>query len=155
MERTTVSFARINDSEDDERQEQHTYQPAVVDPVSVALAASVFVSKHRFDVHIETQLGRSPRLYVSRYYWSLNPPVAVDFVRDMAYGPKEEQVKRAFFGARNIRYLILVNEFDDEAILGTPAPPSAGSDGESEESPPVETQKPVVAPRRRNPSKRR
>lgn len=145
-----MSFTHINDPEAAERLEQHLPQRTVLDPISSALGASVFVAKHRLDLHIETPLGRSPRLYVSRYYWDLDPPVAVDFVREIQYAAKEVAVKRAFCRERNIRYILCASEFDEEAITGSPMTPPEETPSSS-----GAPQKPVTAPRRRNPSKRR
>ncbi len=68
-----------------------------IDAVSLALGSATFVRSHRFgDLHVPTPAGRSPRLAVSRYYWELEPPVVVDFRREIRRGPAEVAAKRAY-----------------------------------------------------------
>lgn len=85
------------------------------DAVCVALGRDYFIAPYRFTrLFVESPAGRSPRLAVSRYYWDLTPPVAVDFVRDISYGEAELEVKKAYFASRNIRYLLVKDAWDGE-----------------------------------------
>ena len=90
-----------------------------LDPLSEAVGSQPFVVRHRFPVSIDMGIGRSPRLSVSRYYWSAEPPVVVDFVRDLRFGRREVEVKTAWFAERNIRYVVCETEFDVETVEAT------------------------------------
>ena len=117
--------------------------PRPVDIISAALGADIFVRNHRFGtLYIQTPMGRSPRLTVSRYYWNVDPPVAVDFVKEVKRGEAEVEAKREYCAARGIHYILAVDEWDEDAIRGTT--PVA----ESEDAPP--TAPLVTAPRKKS-----
>lgn len=125
----------------------------VADPVSQALGQKAFVRSHRIDLQLDMHPGRSPRLSVSRYYWDAEPPIAVDFVREIRHGKREVDAKRAYCRQRNIRYLLLANEFDEEGVRGKTAPLSSPDEAPAE--PTGAPRPPQTATTRRNPTKRR
>jgi hypothetical protein len=132
----------IQDADERERREAQP-QARSLDIISLGLGADAFVRFHRFgDLYITTPMGRSPRLPVSRYYWNLDPPVAVDFKREIKRGVPEVEAKMAYFAERGIRYILARDEWDEEAVL-----PSAPEPGE-EPQPDPQAKPLLAAPRR-------
>jgi len=99
----------------DVEQEELQTPAATIDPINLAVGAGYYVKNHRFaNLYIETEMGRSPRLAVERYYWDLEHPVAVDFIRSLCYGELEFATKKAYCKEHNIRYILVRNEWDGE-----------------------------------------
>lgn len=97
-----------------------------LDVISMGLGGDVFVRHHRFgDLYITTPMGRSPRLSVSRYYWGLNPPVAVDFFKEIKRGRPEYDAKRAYCARLGIRYILAQDEWDEDAVARPASEPDA------------------------------
>lgn len=118
------------------------------DSIGIAVGSAFCVTNHRFgDLYIDTPAGRSPRLSVSRYYWELAPPVAVDFVRDLRFGEQELGVKKRYFREHNIRYILIKDMFDGE---GAEAALAALEDDAVQTAPQTpQGSKPLTGPRRR------
>jgi hypothetical protein len=113
----------------------------IADAISTAVGSSQYVRSHRYgDLCFQTSLGRSPRLAVSRYYWDLEPPVVVDFRRELRYGQLEVDTKQAYFREHGIRYYLASDEWDEDAIRSTPTSSDAAV-------PLVQQQRPVTAAR--------
>ena len=146
-----MSFTQI-DSVESEAFEPRPL-PREVDLVSEQIGSPVYVQNHRIDLHLPTPVGLSPRLTVSRFYWNVEPPVAVDFRGELRAGDEEIAAKQAWFAARDIRYLLVQDEWDEEAVLiGTPviSRPAIGAPPE-----PTPVQKPKAAPRKPRSAPRR
>lgn len=147
-----MSFSRINDPDAAEALEARAPEQGL-DIISQALGSGVFVHNHRFgDLYIVTAMGRSPRLSVSRYYWNLEPPVAVDMARDLKFAETEVEAKQVYFAAQNIRYVLARDEWDEAAIRAA-APVTAEAEQAAERR---QTQEPSItgAPRRKRTRRR-
>lgn len=88
----------------------------LVDAVSVAVGASHFVQNHRLAIQIRFEVGVSRRLRVSRFYWDLTPPVAIDFVESLVYGEDEVAAKKQYFEGQEIRYILAKGPWDGESV---------------------------------------
>jgi hypothetical protein len=134
-----------------ERFEAHL-APRTTDILSEAIGSAAFVVHHRLGIYLTMGTGlRSPRLAVSRYYFDATPPTAVDFVRELRFAEAEVAAKRAWCAERGIRYLLAIDEFDEDAPRRPASAPLAGSAGDSGAEP--LGQPPATAPRRRAPRK--
>lgn len=141
-----MGFSQIVDPDEAEALEPRGDERPL-DPISAALDSGAFVRSHRFaGLFIRTAVGRSPRLSVSRYYWDAEPPVAVDFRKEIRFGDEEMAAKRAYFEATGIRYVVVVDEWDEEGVSLRLTPSSDDSEA-------VATPDPgrlLTAPRRRS-----
>lgn len=120
-----------------------------LDAINIAVGCGHYVQNHRTQAYIDFGGYRSPRLTVSRYYWDLEPPLAVDFVRDLKHKDKELEVgtKRQHFTEQDIRYILLRDAFDGEGAEAALARLETGA--KKPESDPVDYKKPVTGPRRK------
>lgn len=85
------------------------------DGIGIAVGSTHYVTNHRFpDLYISTDGGRTPRLSVSRYYWDLEPPVAVDMLRNIKYGEMEIAFKKQYFKDRDMYYIWVKDDWDGE-----------------------------------------
>lgn len=100
-------------NEDNERR-----PPArAVDSVSIAVGSEHFVIHHRFgNLFVQTPMGNSPRLAVSRYYWNVEPPVAVDFRKEIRYGKQEFETKSQYCKRQGIRYVMVNDKWAGEEV---------------------------------------
>lgn len=98
--------------------EQSQTEDLVADPLSAALGQEVFVTNHRYgDMFIALpQGGRTPRLRFSRYYWRADPPIAVDWARDLRFGKAEVRMKIAYCAEHGVRYYVCKDENDVETL---------------------------------------
>lgn len=135
-----MSFSAIQDADERERAERRPI-PRQLDAVSEILGSGVYIRSHRTALQIEISPGYlSSRITVSRYYFQLEPPVAVDFLKEIR-SKRELEAKRAYFDAQSIRYVVTVDEWDGEAVEAAITEPAGDMDTES-------VQRPVTAPRR-------
>lgn len=98
------------------KQEQELVAEDYGDAVCVAVGCKHYVQKHRTNCHMpQPGGGISARLSVSRYYWDLEPPVAVDFASELGRDPAGEvQAKKEYFAANNVLYVLVRDAFDGE-----------------------------------------
>jgi len=88
-----------------------------LDPVSIAAGSDHFAVHYRFDdLLLPVRLGDTQRLTVSRYYWDVVPPLAVDFRREVRYGVREVEAKREFFSSRRVRYVLVHDKWAGEEV---------------------------------------
>jgi hypothetical protein len=114
-----------------------------LDVISEAVGTGIFIRSHRTALQLDLGNGfRGRRLSVSRYYWGAEPPVAVDFRKEVQHGRPEVEAKAAYFAGAGVRYVLAVDEWDEEALSLALAPSAA-------EAEPGEPQRPLVAPRRK------
>lgn len=122
-------------------------QPVVAkmpDVISPLLGQRVYADNHRFDDMTMTRVaGTGPRLMCSRFYFRMEPKLAIDFLGDIRFGREEVRVKKAYFEKRGWRYMILKDEWDIETLEDAPV-----VDGQA---PVVSTEirRPKIGPRKR------
>lgn len=117
------------------------------DAVSVAVGCKHYVSNHKFNnLFIQMPLGRSPRLSITRYYWDLDKPVAVDFVRDLRWGEQEIATKKEYFADKDTIYILVKDVWDGEGVEAALASAEYGEDVVSSIN---NAARPLMGPRRR------
>lgn len=140
---------RLFAPENGEEHESQAPPKRPLDTISERLGTGIYIERHRLSLQIVEGAFRSPRLRISRFYWDLTPPVAVDFVRELRHGAVEVAAKRDYFKKAGIRYILASNEWDEEAQgLNKPGVSrSSAPESRPPESSPTTGRRPVTAPR--------